>query len=326
MAALVDPKLVVHRYTLPSGAVRYFSQEELAQQENQADWQQGSEIDTRGGITGRQAEELGLARYLAADFGELSALYHLEGEPQSIEPNWAHTFVDTLASASSWLAPTLLFIAVMALFSEASSPGLGVPGFVSAVCFVLFFWSQFLNGTAGWLEILLFVTGIICVGVEIFLVPGFGVFGVGGGVLIIVSVVLASQTFVIPHNTEELRQLPYSLSMVLVSAAGAVAALVFVRHLLPRTRYGRHLLLEPPSGEAAEQLRQRESLVDWQYLTGKRGVTTTPLTPSGKARFGDDVVAVISDGELIDPGTEIYVEEVLGNRVLVKPVEEQGKA
>jgi membrane-bound ClpP family serine protease len=320
-AALVNPKLVVHRYTLPSGAERYFCEEELAEQENAADWRQGGEVHTRGGVSGEEAERLGLARYLAADFAELQDLYHLDQEPAAIQPNWAHTFVDTLASASSWLAPTLLFIAVMALFSEASSPGLGVPGFVSAVCFVLFFWSQFLNGTAGWLEILLFVTGIVCIGVEIFLVPGFGVFGVGGGILVIVSVVLASQTFVIPHNSEELRQLPYSLSMILVSAAGAVAALVFVRQLLPRTRYGKHLLLEPPSGDAAVQLQQRESMVDWSYLAGKRGVAVTPLVPSGKARFGDDVVAVISDGELLDPGTDIYVEEVLGNRVLVKPVD-----
>lgn len=321
--ALVDPELVVYEYALPNGATRYFCEDELAEQENKDDWRQGGQIDTRDGIDGKQARDLGLARYEAVDFNEVKSLYHLADEPATIEPNWAHSFVETLASASTWLAPTLLFIAVMALFSEASSPGLGVPGFVSAVCFVLFFWSQFLNGTADWLEILLFVTGLICVGVELFITPGFGVFGLGGGVLIIVSVVLASQTFVVPHNTEELRQLPYSLSMILVAAAGATAALVFVRHLLPRTAYGRRLLLEPPSGDAALELRQRESLVDWAHLTGKTGVTTTRLTPSGKARFGDDVIAVISDGELIDPGTDVYVEEVMGNRVLVRRVEEE---
>jgi membrane-bound serine protease (ClpP class) len=318
MAALVDPELVVHRYTLPNGAERYFCAEELAEQENADDWQQGSEIDTRGGITGGTAEQLGLARYLAENFDEVKALYHLEDEPASIEPNWAHSFVETLAQMSTWMAPTLLFIAVMALFSEASSPGLGIPGFVSLVCFVLFFWSQFLSGTADWLEILMFVTGLACVGVEIFLVPGMGVFGIGGGALIIASVVLASQTFVIPRTSEELAQLPYSLSMVLVCGAGAIAALALVRHLLPRTRYGKHMMLEPPKGEDAEQLHRRESLVDWAHLVGQRGVAVTRLTPSGKAEFGDEIVAVISDGELLDPGTPVVVEEVLGNRVLVR--------
>ncbi|MEQ8787316.1 MAG: NfeD family protein [Pirellulaceae bacterium] len=320
MAALVDPELVVHRYTLPNGAERYFCKEELAEQENSGDWRQGGEIDTRGGVSGQLAEQLGLARYLAGDFEEVRALYHLEGEPETIEPSWAHSFIESLAQMSTWMAPTLLFIAVMALFSEASSPGLGVPGFVSIVCFVLFFWSQFLSGTADWLEILMFVTGLACVGVEIFLVPGMGVFGIGGGALIIASVVLASQTFVIPRTSEELAQLPYSLSMVLVSGAGAIVALVLVRHLLPRTRYGRHLMLQPPTGEDAEQLRRRESLVDWTHLVGQPGVAVTRLTPSGKAQFGDEVVAVISDGELLDPGTPVVVEEVLGNRVRVRPV------
>lgn len=322
MAALVDPEVVVYRYTSTGGAVRYFSTDELAEQANPENWQQGGEIDTHGGITGRTADELGLARYLAEDFEELRALYHLEGEPETIEPNWAHSFVESLASMSTWLAPTLLFIAVMALFSEASSPGLGVPGFVSAVCFVLFFWSQFLSGTADWLEILLFVTGLACVAIEIFFVPGLGVFGIGGGAMIIASVVLASQTFVIPHNSEELAQLPYSLSMVLVCCAGAIVAMLFVRHLLPRTRYGRHLLLEPPRGQDALDRHQRESLVDWTHLVGRHGVTTTRLSPSGKAEFGDEIVAVISaDSEMLDPGTPVVVEEVYGNRVLVRPLE-----
>ena len=38
-------------------------------------------------------------------------------------------------------------------------PGIGVGGFVSGVCFLLYFWSQHLNGTAGWLEVLLFIAG-----------------------------------------------------------------------------------------------------------------------------------------------------------------------
>jgi membrane-bound ClpP family serine protease len=54
-------------------------------------------------------------------------------------------------------------------------------------------------------------------------------------------------------------------------------------------------------------------------LAGKTGITLTPLVPAGKAKFGDDIVDVVSDGELIDRGATIYVAEVLGNRVVVKP-------
>ena len=77
--------------------------------------------------------------------------------------------------------------------AEISAPGIGIPGFMAAVCFMLFFWAQFLNGTAGWLEVLLFVTGIVFVIMEIFVIPGLGIFGIGGGVMIVGAIMLAIQ-------------------------------------------------------------------------------------------------------------------------------------
>jgi membrane-bound ClpP family serine protease len=62
-------------------------------------------------------------------------------------------------------------------------------------------------------------------------------------------------------------------------------------------------------------------MVAREHLVGKHGKTTTPLVPAGKARFGDDLIDVISDAEVIDRGADIRVVEVLGNRVLVEPVE-----
>lgn len=104
---------------------------------------------------------------------------------------------------------------------------------------------------------------------------------------------------------------------------GMVAAFVFIRRFLPHTPYLRRMMLEPP-GEENEDLTERESLVNWSHLQGKRGVATTQLTPSGKARFGDDVVDVISDGDLISKGEDVFVAEVRGNHVLVLPIDEQG--
>jgi membrane-bound ClpP family serine protease len=68
-----------------------------------------------------------------------------------------------------------------------------------------------------------------------------------------------------------------------------------------------------------EQLYQREALVHLQHLIGKRGRTITPLLPSGKAMFGDDVVSVASDGQAIAEGTEIIAVVDRGNYLLVEP-------
>ena len=56
-------------------------------------------------------------------------------------------------------------------------------------------------------------------------------------------------------------------------------------------------------------------------LVGSRGMTSTQLTPSGKARVEGHLLDVIADCELIERGTEIEIVEVQGNRVFVRPVD-----
>lgn len=324
MAALVDPRRVVYQYRTKSGQTRYLTEEEHATLDDPDVWLRGREVSTRQGMTGREAESIHVARYLVDDFGQFKSLYHLKDDPPLVEPSWAEKWTRRVAEelAKPWIASWLLFAAMFLLSIEFSHPGLSAPGFLSGVCFLLFFWSQYWNETAGLLEILLFAAGVICVLLEIFVIPGFGIFGVGGVLMILASIVLASQSFIFPTNSEQMKQLPVSLSMVGASLAGVVAAGVFIRKFLPHTPFFRRMMLEPPL-EDNEELQQRESLVHWEHLTGKRGVTTTQLTPSGKARFGDDVLDVISDGEVIAKGSDVYVAEVRGNRVLVLPLDQQ---
>jgi membrane-bound serine protease (ClpP class) len=60
--------------------------------------------------------------------------------------------------------------------------------------------------------------------------------------------------------------------------------------------------------------------VHFEHLLGKRGVTTTPLLPAGKAQFGDEIIDVISDGDLIPLGASIAVAEVNGSEVVVRAI------
>jgi membrane protein implicated in regulation of membrane protease activity len=94
-----------------------------------------------------------------------------------------------------------------------------------------------------------------------------------------------------------------------------------VRKFIERTPGLRWMMLEPPTGEEQSDINQRESLANFMHLVGKRGTATTQLTPSGKARFGDDVVNVISRGRLVAKGTDIAVVDVQGNIVVVEPLE-----
>ena len=201
---------------------------------------------------------------------------------------------------------------------ELMTPNLTGAGLVSAVLFLLFFWSQFLHGTAGWLEVLLFATGVGAVLLEVFVIPGFGVFGIGGGMLIITSLVLASQTFVVPRNAYQISQLPGSLWTVVAALAGGVTAIAMARRYLPRSQFFQRLTLAPPDSDEQQALERRESLAQRSHLVGRRGITTTPLVPGGKARFGEEVVDVLSEGEMVPRGASVEVLEAQGNRVLVR--------
>ena len=78
---------------------------------------------------------------------------NLEDDPTLVEPGWADMLVDYLRSPG--ISALLLIIGGVALYMELHAPGLGLGGFVSAVCFLLFFWSHYLPSTAFWLEITL---------------------------------------------------------------------------------------------------------------------------------------------------------------------------
>jgi membrane-bound ClpP family serine protease len=320
MAALVDPQVRVFAYTNKrDGSVQYFSEEELKSQPEAENWQRGNEV-TRAGeplrVTGDRAGELGMARHVVQDFEHFKQVYGLEGELAVAEPSWADYLIDALAApAVAWL---LLLIGGAALYAELQAPGIGVGAFVAGICFLLYFWSKHLDGTAGWLEVLLFAAGVCCILLELFVLPGSAIFGLGGGLLIIVSLVLASQTFIVPHNEYQMRELRDSLLGLLAAGVGIGVMAMVMRRYLPHTPLFSNMMLEPPSTAEIEDISHREALVDFEHLLGHRGVSTTQLTPSGKARFGNQLVDVIADGEVISRGTEVVVTEVHGNRVVVQ--------
>ncbi|MFO0897364.1 MAG: NfeD family protein [Pirellulales bacterium] len=319
-AALVDPMLEVHRYQKRDGKTTdYFSADEFAELKDQADWQRGDVVTKPGEplqAVGPRAVELGLARQVVANFGEWKQLYGLEDDPNLVQPGWADVLISALTRTEvAWM---LLLIGGVALYVELQAPGLGIGAFVATVCFLLFFWAKFLGGTAEWLEVMLFVAGVVCLLLELFVLPGLGIFGLGGGLLIITSLVLLSQTFVLPRNEYQMDQFRDSLLVVGGALLGIIGAAVAVRRYLPHAPLLRNIMLAPDSDEELERISSRESLVDFSHLLGQHGSAITPLMPSGKARFGGELVDVISSGEAIDRGDDVVVVQVRGNHVVVE--------
>jgi membrane-bound serine protease (ClpP class) len=312
--ATVVPGLSVSRAEQQgTGRVEYFSAAELAGRKDRDDWRVGAELGTGPlRLDGRRAEEVGLATHLADDFAGLKRAYGLEGDVALSEPGWADELLAALASPG--LAWILLLVGMAGLYIELKTPGIGFGGFVSMVAFIIYFWSQYLHGTSGWLEVMLFLAGLVCVMAEIFVLPGFGVLGLGGGLLVIASLVLASQSFVVPMNDYQMRQMQWSLLGLLGATAGVGLLAILVQRWLPATPGLRSVLLEPPAEPAFDD---GELLAD---LIGVRGTTTSRLAPAGKARIGGEVRDVTSDGGLVEPGEAVQVVAVRGGRLVVRAV------
>jgi membrane-bound serine protease (ClpP class) len=323
LAALVDPELQIFTYqNTKTGDVRYFSKQEAKELEDAADWRQGQKISTDGEplrLDSRQAEELGIAWHTVASLDELKQLYGFEHDPRTAEPNWALELVEALSSPA--LTVFLIAIGFIGIYIELHSPGVGIGGFIAAVAFMLFFWSKFLHGTAGWLEVLLFTGGVFCLLLELLVLPGFGVFGLGGATMILVSIVLASQTFILPQTESQLVELRTSLMTLAAATACIVVAALGMRRYLPETPLFRTIMLNPPADEELIDLDYRESVADFSHLVGVQGTAATNLMPAGKAEFDGQLVDVISDGLAIDRGQAVIVTKARGNRVLVRAVD-----
>ena len=136
--------------------------------------------------------------------------------------------------------------------------------------------------------------------------------------MVTISIILAVQTFVIPSSAEEMTKLKTSMLTFVGASSGFFVALILFRHYVHRIPMLKRLMLDPEEHSGDEFSKDvKESLVDFEFLLGKSGVAQTRLAPSGKAVIGHELYNVITDGRMIDKGTEIVVRQVVGNRIVV---------
>ena len=329
--AMADKSLQVFEVTnRETGRTWYMSDEELHQ--SQDEWVKGPPVPEAGEdllltLNGRRAHDLRIAEPPVADLNELKGRLGIaaDEELKAIGRTWIDTLVIVL---NSGFAMFLLLVAGSVLLYLELHTLTGLFGILSAVCFSLFFWSRFLGGTAGWLEVVLFGLGVLCMALEVFVIPGFGVFGISGVLLMLVSMVMASQTFGDFGYRSDLEQMTRSLSTITAAMAVVVVLSLLMSRFLPELPFFRHIALIPPGeldDQAEPQLRP-EYLgheAPLSRLIGEPGATLAVLRPSGKARVGGRLVDVVSDGPFVAAGATIEVVSVTGNRIVVRTAHTQ---
>lgn len=329
--AMVDRSLTVYEaIEIATGRKAYLSKAELDTPEIAARFQVGPAVLEAGQnrfltVGADRALELGLCEGVFVSEQELLGQLSIS-QLESTRINWVDKTVFLLNRP--WLTALLLIAGLIGLYLELAAPGISVAGLASLVCFGIFFWSHALGGTAGWLEILLFLLGVSCLAFELFVLPGFGLFGVSGLALLVLSLVMASQDFVVPENASEWGQLRGNLLIVLGSVLGVLVLF-----------FGQILLLDSIPGLNRFRLTAPEQITDatidpslttliqptsgalCDVASGDQGIAESVLRPSGKVKIGGRLLDVITEGDYVEAGTLIEVLRVEGNRIIVRKSE-----
>ena len=279
-------------------------------------WKKGQAVDFNNGIGVDRAIEMGIVADRDLDLASVATKFMVSELPMEKQTSRLERGVEWLAS-QRWLTFVLFLVGMICLSAEVNSPGLGVPGLISLVCFLFFFWINLFQGTIEWLEILLILGGVICLLAEIFVLPGFGIFGLAGLVMLAIGLLLAGQTFTFPTNSYQWGRSINGLGQMGFGVIVLAVVGFLLRNQLAKLPMVRWFALEHPTQDRFVVAMERMS-EERQMLKGMYGTTTTRCNPYGKAILGDQLIDVVSQGGWIEENMPIEVLDVKDTHVIIR--------
>lgn len=267
-----------------------------------------------------QIERLKLSSGTAGVPDDLLPLY---GASSAIvlEPNWSEKLASFIGNRI--VTGILIAIFLVCMFIEMTHPGVVLPGVVALVCLVALTSPGFVAGIASWWAIAALFVGVLLLLAEVFIIPGFGVTGVAGLILLLAGLVFAiTPTSASYSTTEGQEELLRAAVTVLLSVVTALFSMfVIFRRLGTIPILSRYALRTPDPGEVDEQIFGVLPPTELPVRVGDRGMATSPLRPSGKAEFGEEVIDVVADFGMIGEGTQVEVISADRFRIVVTRVD-----
>lgn len=238
------------------------------------------------------------------------------------------------------VAALVMTVALWLLTADLASGGIGLPSALAALGFAAFFWAHVQAGSAGGGEVALVVVGLALIVLELLVIPGFGLAGLAGLAAVLGGLFMAQ----VGDSATPAQVQAAALTVGATLVAVLVGLVVMVRFLI---RFGapNALVLDAQLG-SGEPINERatggwvrwfggDDLVlsgssrdgragdldeDPPFLGGKRGITRSPLRPSGIAEIDGERIDVITSGEFIPAGEQIEVIDDTHYRRVVRRV------
>jgi len=272
-----------------------------------------SMVDTANvlSLTPSEAIEVGFCEGICED--EFEVAHKVIGSDSFIIRNmeddisWLDRLIQFLLNP--FLQSIFMMMIIGGIFVEIRTPGIGLPLVTAIVGALLYFAPAYLGNLVSYWEILLFVVGLVLIGVEIFVLPGFGVCGVLG----IIAVVL-SLAFAMVDNAElfhwdgslNLQPILRPIGIVIISASAAIFGSVLLVRKLFATRSFDHIALR-------QELKADEGFTGvasgLESFVGETVTVFTDLRPSGKVKTADGRIfeATLKFGGFAEKGTPLTV-------------------
>lgn len=199
----------------------------------------------------------------------------------------------------------LIMIIIGGIYFELQSPGVGFPIAASIIAALLYFTPLYLEGLAENWEVVLFLVGVILIGVEVFVIPGFGVAGISGIAFVMTSLILSlvgnigfDFDFVMPTQI-----INAFLTVILATVGGFFGSIYLAKKFLATSMMSSMVLSAVQNKEDGYVgVDQKES-----SLIGETGTASTVLRPAGKVLIDDDIYDATALTGFIDKGEAIVV-------------------
>jgi len=339
LKAMVTMQIEVYRVkNLRSGRYEFFESDSIPTDPNIYNLAEKQLVDRKDQIltlTSARAFEYGLAaaevndRSHAINFLAGSNNVTFQAEPIILETNWSEQMVRWLNSPV--VMSILVMLALLGVYIEFNTPGLGLPGLTAVICFAIIIGSKYLVGLANWVEVTLFVIGVLLLLLEIFVIPGFGVAGFLGILCLLAGIFgmlikNPPEKLPWPQTNPDWQLFINNLLGLLAGFAGFIVLASLLAKYLPRLQFFGRLILAPGAanrpGPMQISMTAPHDIEPPPLSPGETGRVISTLRPTGKAQFGNSIVDVVAESEFIEKNTEVRVTQIHGNRVVVKPVDE----
>jgi membrane-bound serine protease (ClpP class) len=232
----------------------------------------------------------------------------INAEVVGVSSNWAEDFVRFLNNPI--ISSLLIMIGLIGLYTEIKTPGWGLPGTVGLISLALFFGSGYILELASIIEIIIFVVGVVLLLLEIFVVPGFGIFGILGIVFIVSGLFLGLLS---DFELIDWDIISTAIIQLAVTFLATFSVILLLLKFLPKTSMLNKLVLQ-------DQVSAKSGYADkesFHVYVGMAGTALTDLRPSGAAMINGKRIDVVTEGDYINHGSEIIVTAIEGSKIVV---------